>query len=95
MDNFTSFAYMMSFAGMIATVIMLTQFTKGLIDKLLQNKTRYLVLGFSTLLCVLAAIFFGDFSSATAVVQTVSVWIINDIIVWMAAMKSFEVVTGK
>ncbi len=94
MDNFTSFGYVMSFAGMIATVIMLTQFTKGLIDKIIENKTRYIVLVFSTILCIVAAIFFGSYVSFAETVKTVLVWVVNDVIVWMAAMKSFEIVAG-
>ena len=95
MDNFTSFEYVMSFAGMIATVIMLTQFTKSIIDKIMENKTKYVVLGFATLLCVIAAVFFGDFTSFANVLKTVLVWIVNDVIVWMAAMKAFEVIKGE
>lgn len=93
-EDFTTIDYLLSFPGMIAAVIMLTQFTKRMFDKLVHNRTKYVVYFFSALFCVFAAAFYGQFGTTDATVQTVLVWLVNSVIVWFAAMKTFETVKG-
>jgi hypothetical protein len=95
MEDFTTLAYLLTFPGMIAAVILLTQFTKKMFDSLLPNQTKYVVYFFSLWLCIAAAAFNGTFVNVGSIFETVIVWFINSIIVWFAAMKTFELAMGK
>jgi hypothetical protein len=92
-ENFVSFADIISYPGMIATVILLVQFTKRLFDNVLPAaRTRWVAYGWSAALCILAAIYTGDWSSP---VPLIAAWLVNSVVVWFAAMKAFETITGK
>lgn len=86
LTNFTELTYVLSFTGMIATVCLLTQFTKAMLDQLVENRTKYVVYFFSAALCVLAAIKLGG----PNLTDTIITWFLNSIIVWFAAMESFD-----
>lgn len=88
-EQFVDLKYLLSFPGMIAVVIMLTQFTKKLFDAILPNKTKFVAYGWTVVLTALAAAMLGDWTSP---VPTVIVWTINSVIVWFAAMKAFKVI---
>ena len=90
MNEFIAFDYVMSYAGMVATVMLLTQVFKSVLDKFLHNKTKFLVLGLSVALCIFGAIYYGDFSSSLETAKTILVWLINAAMVWLASMKSYE-----
>lgn len=94
-ENFITIDYILTFAGMITVVCLLTQFTKGLFDKIVSNKTKYIVYGYSFLLCLFAGAWQGKFSSAKEIVETCVIWLINSVIVWFSSMKAFETITGK
>ena len=93
-ENFVDFGYVLSFAGMVIIVNMMTQFTKSLFDKIIQNRTKYVVYGWALLLCVLAAVFTGNWGTGHEVLQTVVTWMINSVVVWMTAMKAYELTQG-
>lgn len=93
MDKFISLEFLLSFPGMISIVIILTQFTKRMFDKLVNNRTQYVVYAYSFLLCVFAAMLHGKFITPAAILETILVWSINSVIVWAAAMKTFETVS--
>lgn len=95
LDNFVSMEFILSFAGMVIVVGLLTQFTKSLVDTLGANRTKYVVYGWSFFLCVLAAFFTGNFSTHEAVVETLIIWLINSIVVWFTAMKGYEEIFQK
>ena len=95
MEGFTTLTYLLSFPGMIAAVIMLTQFTKKMFDKLLDNQTKVIVYGYAAILSVVAGAFQGKFTTSAEIIETCLIWTINSIIVWFAAMKSFEMVDEK
>ncbi len=95
MDNFTTMEYLLSFPGMIAAVIILTQFFKGMFDKITSHETKYVVYMFAAILCVTAAIFKGEFVTVKQIMSTSLVWLVNSVIVWFAAMKAFETVSRK
>lgn len=89
-ENFVTIDFILSFAGMVVVVILLTQFTKSMFDKLFTNKTKHIVYFFAFLLCVLAALYSGDFTTTKMIIQTIVTWFVNSIIVWLSAMKAFE-----
>ena len=95
MDGFTTLEYLISFPGMIATVILLTQFTKGMFDTMVSNNTKYIVFFYALMLCIVAAVFQGNFTTNSLILQTILVWLINSVIIWFAAMKTFELVVNK
>lgn len=90
MEGFTTLAYLLSFPGMIATVVLLTQFFKKMADKLKPNKTKYVVYAISAVLCLVAFIVLGNKETASDAVASLFVWAINSVIVWFASMKAFE-----
>ena len=48
MDNFITLQYMGSFVGMVAIVVLLTQFTKDLVDKIAKwLSTKYVVFAYA------------------------------------------------
>ena len=89
-EGFVSFNYCISFAGMIVIVILLTQFTKQMIDKIIENRTKYVVYAYALLLCVLAAGYTGKFDKIQDGIETCVIWLINSVIVWFSAMKAYE-----
>jgi len=93
MDQFTTLKYLLSFPGMVAAVVLLSQFTKGMFDKLVSHQTKYVVYVYSLILCIVAALFHGKFVGTAQIVETSLVWMVNSIIVWFAAMKAFEMAT--
>lgn len=91
--DFITLAQILTFPGMITTVMLLVQFTKKMFDTLLPGlHTRYAVYFWALLLCVLAAAITDDWSQP---IQTIAVWFINSVIVWFTAMKAYETLTGK
>lgn len=89
-ENFTTLAYLLSFPGMIAVVILLTNFTKNLFDKLFLNSTKYIVCGWSIVFSLVAFIYLGKFESWKTILESIVVWLVNSVIVWFSAMKAFE-----
>jgi hypothetical protein len=87
--------YILTFAGMVVIVNLLTQFTKKLFDKITDNRTKWLVAAYSVLLCIFAGIWQGKFSTAREIAETCLIWLINAVIVWFTAMKAYETVTTK
>jgi len=90
MNEFTTLAYLLSFPGMIIAVVTLTQFTKKMFDKIKNNRTKYVVYGYSLILCIVGAIVSGG-----SIMHLIVLWGMNSVIVWFAAMKSFEIVLEK
>jgi nitrate/nitrite transporter NarK len=95
LENFVSMDYVLTFGGMVAMVIILTQFTKKLFDAMGPNRTKWVVYLYSFCLCVLAAIWNGKFSNGKEILETCTTYVINSVIIWFTAMKSFEIVTEK
>ena len=92
-ENFVSIDYLISQPGMIAVVILLTQFTKRLADSLIpNNQTKYVAYVWTLLLTAVVASMIGDWMNP---VSTIVVWFINSVIVWFAAMKAFEIIKGE
>ena len=87
--DFVTLAQILTFPGMIMAVILLVQFTKKLGDKLFPgNKTMYIVYFWAFILCAVAAITQGDWNTPF---ETVFTAFVNSVIVWMTAMKTYEV----
>lgn len=90
-ENFVTLQFVLSFAGMVLTVILLTQITKSFFDGVFpSNKTKFVVLGWSVLLCAFAGAWTGKFVSAREIIETCTIWTINSVVVWFTAMKAFE-----
>ena len=54
-EGFVKFDFLISYVGMITVVMLLTNFTKNIFDKICYNSTKYVAYGFSFGLCTLAA----------------------------------------
>lgn len=93
-DNFVSIDFILSFAGMVILVSLLTQFTKKLFDKIIDNRTKYVVYLWSFLLCVFAGAWTGKFATAREIVETCVIWLINSVVVWFTSMKAYEEIQG-
>lgn len=94
-NDFVSMDYILTFTGMVVVVNLLTQFTKNLFDKIFKNRTKYVVYGYSFLLCALAGAWQGKFTTNREIVETCVIWLINSIVVWFTAMKAYETITEK
>lgn len=94
LSNFVSMDYILTFAGMVVIVNMLTQFTKNLFDKIGDNRTKWVVAGYSIFMCIIAGVWQGKFSTGREVVETCVIWAINSVIVWFAAMKAYEEISN-
>jgi len=95
MNEFATLAFILSFPGMILVVTILTQVTKNLVDRLFNFDTQYLVYFYSLMLCIVAALVNGDFTTINAGLETALVWFVNSAIIWLSAMKAFEKVIEK
>jgi len=92
LDNFVSMDYVLTFSGMIILVTLLTQSTKSLFDAIGDNRTKWIVYGYSIILCVIAGLWQGSFSTLKEIVEMVVLTLINSVIVWFTAMKAFETI---
>ena len=90
-ENFVTLEYILSFPGMIVIVMLLSQFTKKLFDKICDNRTKFVVYTYAFMLCVLGALYSGSFGNLKESLQTITEWGINSVIVWFSAMKAYEI----
>jgi len=93
--NFVTLDYILTFTGMVVVVNLLTQFTKGLFDKMFENRTKWIVAAYSFILAAVAAFWKGDFSTVHTTIETIVIWAVNATIVWFTAMKAYETVIEK
>ena len=89
-QDFVAWEYILSFPGMTVVVAVLTQMTKKLFDKIGTIHTKWLVYGFSVLLCAVAAMFYGTWGTVQDSVQTSLSWFVNSAFIWFAARKLYE-----
>lgn len=86
MDNFITLDYMGTFVGMVAIVVLLTQFTKDLIDKYLSKiPTKYVVFVYA-----LIVIFAYQLMTNTFDTKKVLLTILNAILITMTAQGGYE-----
>lgn len=95
MSEFTTIAYLLSYPGMLAAVILLTQFSKKLFNITGTSNIERLLYVWCLVFAVFAAIFTGDLTTGAAIASTILVWLVNSVIIWWAALKAFEKATGK
>lgn len=93
LNNFVSMEYILTFAGMVVIVNMLTQFTKKLFDKIGDIRTKWVVAAYSIMMCVIAGIWQGKFSTGREIMETCVIWLINSVVVWFTSMKAFETIS--
>lgn len=94
-EDFTTIQYLLSYPGMILAVVLLTQATKRMFDRMGPNQTRFVALGFTIIFCIFALfINMPENPSSADIAENVLVWFVNAVIVWMAATKSYETVKG-
>ena len=84
-DNFITFDMLQNFATLATVLVILTQFTKDLVDKVVKFPTRYLVFIYAEIILFLNLARTGTWS-----IEAVVTTIINGIFVTLAAMKAFE-----
>ena len=92
LNEFVSMDYMLTFVGMVFMVNMLTQFTKKMFDKMGSAHTKWVVLGYSVMYCIIGAAWLGKFTTGREIVETCVIWTINSVIVWFTAMKAYETI---
>lgn len=86
MDKFITIDYMGTFIGMVAIVVLITQFTKDLIDKVAKwLPTKYIVFVYS-----LIVIFGYQFMSGTFDSTKILLTIINAMLLTMTAQGGYE-----
>lgn len=86
MDNFITLAYMGTFVGMVAIVVLITEFTKDLIDKYLkQIPTKYVVFIYSLIVILGYQLMSGTFNKSQLLLT-----IINAILLCMTAQGGYE-----
>jgi len=95
LEEFVTLDFVLSFAGMVIIVGILTQFTKTLIDKIVSNSTKYVVYAWTFLLCCFAAWQLGTWTNAATIIVTIFLWFLNSVFVWLSAMKAYDMTTGK
>lgn len=86
MDNFITLDYMGTFAGMVAIVVLLTQFTKDLIDKMSSKlPTKYVVFLYSLIIIIGYQVMSGTFK-----ISKLLLTIVNAIMLTMTAQGGYE-----
>lgn len=96
LEDFLTLEAISSFPGMVMVVGLLTQFTKKLVDKVVENHTVAIVYFYS-----IAIIFFTSYArgeltgpSGEIIIQVVMNFL-NAVVVALAAMKGYETVLAK
>lgn len=86
MDNFITLTYMGTFVGMVAIVVLITEFTKDLIDKYLkQIPTKYIVFIYSLIVILGYQFMSGTFDGSKLLLT-----VINAILLCMTAQGGYE-----
>lgn len=86
MDNFVTLDYLGTFAGMVAVVVLITQFTKDLVDKISGKlSTKYLVFIYSMIVLVGYQVMTKTFA-----VSQLLLTIINAMLLTMTAQGGYE-----
>lgn len=92
MEDFTTLAYLLSYPGMIAAVVMLTQFMKKMFSSITGDRVKVVVYAWSAIFCVIAGAFQGKFTTGAEILETCLIWTVNSVIIWFAAMKAYETI---
>jgi hypothetical protein len=86
LDNFVTLDYLGTFAGMVAVIVLITQFTKELVDKISGNlSTKYLVFIYSMIVLTGYQVMTGTFE-----LSKVLLTIINAMLLTMTAQGGYE-----
>jgi hypothetical protein len=86
MDNFITVEYYSTFAGMVGVVVLITQFTKELVDKFAKwLPTKYLVFIYSLTVLVVYQVMSNTFD-----VSKIFLTIINAMLLTMTAQGGYE-----
>jgi hypothetical protein len=86
LDNFVTLDYLGTFAGMVAVIVLITQFTKDLVDKISGKiATKYLVFTYSMIVLVAYQVMTGTFE-----LSKVLLTIINAMLLTMTAQGGYE-----
>lgn len=86
MDNFVTIEYLGTFAGMVAVIVLITQFTKDLVDKISGKlSTKYLVFTYSMIVLIGYQIMTHSFD-----VSKLLLTIINAMLLTMTAQGGYE-----
>lgn len=99
-NSFLDIQYIVSYPGVLLLVWLFTQMFKSLFDKLRpDNKTQYLVLGFTIFFVSVVKIYgilvFTGIWTNVAIFILVIEWLVNICIVWVAVMKAHELFIEK
>ena len=88
--DFLTFEYITSFAGMLVVIVLMTQFTKNVVDAWLGKiATQWVVLFWSFILNVIAIYGSGGFT-APIQFEIMVVGFFNIFVIWWASMKAYE-----
>ena len=86
MDNFVTLDYLSTFIGMVAVVVLITQFTKELIDKVAKwLPTKYVVFIYSLIVLIGYQIMSNTYDSSKLLLT-----IINAMLLTMTAQGGYE-----
>jgi hypothetical protein len=86
MDNFITLDYLSTFMGMVAVVVLITQFTKELVDKVAKwLPTKYLVFIYSLVVIIGYQIMSNTFDSSKLLLNS-----INAMLLTMTAQGGYE-----
>lgn len=88
-NDFITLELLGTFAGMVAAVALIVQFTKGFV----KSSCPDWVVRLYTLVISLAIQFFVMYVSSGLTVETVGLGVINSVLVALTAMGSYEAVT--
>jgi hypothetical protein len=86
MDNFITLDYLSTFVGMVAVVVLITQFTKDLIDKIAKwLPTKYIVFIYSLIVLIGYQVMSNTFEASKLLLT-----IINAMLLTMTAQGGYE-----
>lgn len=86
MDNFITVDYLSTFVGMVAVVVLITQFTKDLVDKVAKwLPTKYLVFIYSLIVLIATQLMTNTFD-----ISKLFLTLINAMLLTMTAQGGYE-----
>jgi len=87
MENFITLDYLSTFGGMVTIVVIITQFTKELVDKFAKGlHTKYIVFIYSLITIIGYEVTVGIFD-----ISKIFITIINAMMLTMTAMGGYEI----
>lgn len=93
MNDFVTLDYALSFPGMMVICWLMVTLVKNLLDAVFDNHTKWVVLVVAAVLVFAKTVVeFNETISASKILVSLLMWVVNTSVVWFATLKAHELI---